>query len=421
MSDIAVKVENLSKIYRIGLKGKRHDTLGGEFLSWIKSPLSNYKHLKKLTSFKPDEDSEDVIWALRDVSFEVKQGEVLGIIGKNGAGKSTLLKILSSITEPTKGRVTINRRVASLLEIGTGFHFELTGRENIYLNGTILGMTKQEIDKKFDKIVDFSGVEKFIDTPIKRYSSGMTVRLAFAVAAHLEPEILIIDEVLAVGDAEFQQKCLGKMDNVAKSGRTVLFVSHNMMAIKALCPNTILLKEGKLVEIGDTKKVINEYLNVDEEIISTEIDLEEHPRESGKRDIIFKKALFNKNIFLPEDDIEIKLLLKPIEKNRVFKNISLSVFIVDINNNIIYHLSNEFLYNANINHDNKNTYSFNLLKNSLQSGSYKIRLWLGANGEEQDYISEGISIKIKEGNIYNYPNSRVVTGIVQPDFTFDIK
>lgn len=201
----------------------------------------------------------DTLWALRDVSFEVKQGEVLGIIGRNGAGKSTLLKILSRVTGPTSGEVRVKGRIASLLEVGTGFHPELTGRENIYLNGAILGMTKPEIRAKFDEIVDFSGVEQFIDTPVKRYSSGMTVRLAFAVAAHLEPEILIVDEVLAVGDAEFQKKCLGKMHDVAGEGRTILFVTHNLRALSGLCPQSILLKAGRLHSIGLTDSVMAEY------------------------------------------------------------------------------------------------------------------------------------------------------------------
>ncbi len=210
-------------------------------------------------------DEVEEFWALKDVSFEVAQGEVLGIIGRNGAGKSTLLKVLSRITEPTKGRVTLRGRVASLLEVGTGFHPELTGRENIFLNGAILGMTRSEITKKFEEIVDFAGVEKFLDTPVKRYSSGMYVRLAFAVAAHLDPEILIIDEVLAVGDSEFQKKCLGKMKDVAMYGRTVLLVSHNMGSIKQLCSRCLLMENGKLVSMGDVDKAVSSYVRVPSE------------------------------------------------------------------------------------------------------------------------------------------------------------
>jgi len=263
MSETAIQVKNLSKRYRIGLKEKTADTFVSAVGSVLKSPFQNLKRLQKLTRFSNQyESSDDIIWALKDVSFEVEKGEVIGIIGANGAGKSTLLKILSQITHPTTGSVELNGRVASLLEVGTGFHPELTGRENIYLNGTILGMTKREIDFKLEKIVEFSGIEKFLDTPVKRYSSGMHVRLAFSVAAHLEPEILLIDEVLAVGDAEFQKKCLGKMDNVAREGRTVLFVSHNMTAIKTLCKRAIFIKQGKIGSDGLAQDVIADYLTM---------------------------------------------------------------------------------------------------------------------------------------------------------------
>lgn len=287
MSKPIISVENLSKAYRIGLKDEIPDTLTGALASWAKAPLRNLQRLRRLNTFHksvavastngvhengngasrngqataeagPAEEA-DVMWALRDVSFDVHEGEVVGIIGRNGAGKSTLLKVLSRITEPTHGRATIRGRVSSLLEVGTGFHPELTGRENIYMNGTILGMRKKEIDRKFDEIVEFSGVEKFLDTPTKRYSSGMQVRLAFAVAAHLEPEILIIDEVLAVGDAEFQKKCLGKMQDAASSGKTVLFVSHNMEAVSELCPRCVLLADGTLKHEGNTGTIIEQY------------------------------------------------------------------------------------------------------------------------------------------------------------------
>jgi lipopolysaccharide transport system ATP-binding protein len=259
MSDVAIRVENLSKRFvlgeRIGIKTFREtlqDLFTAPFRRWVKN-----------NGDVPREkvDTDKVIWALKDVSFEVKHGEVLGIIGPNGAGKSTLLKILSRITEPTGGYAEIRGRVGSLLEVGTGFHPELTGRENIYLNGAILGMSKAEIRRKFDDIVSFAGVEKFIDTPVKRYSSGMQVRLAFAVAAHLEPEILIIDEVLAVGDAEFQKRCLGKMNEVSRSGRTVLFVSHNMAAVEALCTRVLLFGAGEVIERGAPHAIISKYLS----------------------------------------------------------------------------------------------------------------------------------------------------------------
>lgn len=262
MSNFAIEAENISKRYRIGIKEQMHDTFMGVITSWLKTPLANFRQLRKLSNFSDDDrDSQDIIWALKDVSFDVKQGDVVGLIGRNGAGKSTLLKIISRITEPTSGRAVINGRVSSLLEVGTGFHPELTGRENIYLNGIILGMSKIEIDRKFDEIVDFSGVEKFLDTPVKRYSSGMHVRLAFSVAAHIEPEILLVDEVLAVGDASFQKKCLGKMGEVAKGGRTILYVSHNLESIRRLCKRAILLDNGKIQADGDAEDVAQTYLN----------------------------------------------------------------------------------------------------------------------------------------------------------------
>ena len=251
MPNISIQVENLSKMYNIGLAQQRHDTLRDQLVDLISSPFR-----------KRGKDGEDgIFWALRDVSFDVMQGEVTGIIGRNGAGKSTLLKLLSRITEPTSGRAVINGRVGSLLEVGTGFHPELTGRENVFLNGAILGMHRSEINSKFDEIVAFAEIDQFLDTPVKRYSSGMYVRLAFAVAAHLEPEILLVDEVLAVGDIEFQKKCLGKMDDVAKLGRTVLFVSHNMNAIQRLCTQTIYVEKGELVEKGLTRDVVSRYIS----------------------------------------------------------------------------------------------------------------------------------------------------------------
>jgi lipopolysaccharide transport system ATP-binding protein len=268
-NDIAIKVENISKRYRIGLKETVHETFGGVIIDLLKSPLKNYKKYRSLYKFDEDSsdsgkdfESPDIIWALRDVSFEVNREQVIGVIGKNGSGKSTLLKILSKITDPTSGCAEIRGRVSSLLEVGTGFNPELTGRENVYLNGSILGMKKNEIKQKFDEIIDFSGVDKFIDTPVKRYSSGMLVRLAFAVAAHLEPEILIVDEVLAVGDAEFQKKCLGKMGDLAKGGRTVLLVSHNLGAITDLCTRTLWLDEGRLILDGRPMDVVTKYLSL---------------------------------------------------------------------------------------------------------------------------------------------------------------
>jgi len=260
-SEISLRVVNLSKRYRIGSRERQHDTLIGAGMALMRRPFENLRSLRSLSQFDSNgHDPIDVIWALKDVAFEVKKGEVVGVIGRNGAGKSTLLRILSRITYPTFGRVEIRGRVSSLLEVGTGFHPELTGRENVYLNGTVLGMTKAEVREKFDEIVDFAGIEKYIDTPVKRYSSGMGVRLAFAVAAHLEPEILLVDEVLAVGDAAFQKKCLGKMEAVAGEGRTVVFISHNMTAVAGLCSRAFLLVDGHLAAQGPTDGIISLYM-----------------------------------------------------------------------------------------------------------------------------------------------------------------
>jgi lipopolysaccharide transport system ATP-binding protein len=255
MNDIVIRTEHLSKKYKIGTRSRSYKTLRDTLSSIALSPIRALSGLGSNVNRK-DGKHDDFIWALKDISFEVKRGDVVGIIGRNGAGKSTLLKILSRITEPTSGFADISGRVGSLLEVGTGFHPELTGRENIYLNGAILGMRKSELDRKFDEIVAFAAVETFIDTPVKHYSSGMFLRLAFAVAAHLEPQILLVDEVLAVGDAMFQKKCLGKMGEVAKEGRTVLFVSHNMGAMRSLCNKAIVLENSRVIHDGEVSKGI---------------------------------------------------------------------------------------------------------------------------------------------------------------------
>jgi lipopolysaccharide transport system ATP-binding protein len=292
MSDTIIKVENLSKKYFIGhqQEGRSNYTALRDVISnGAKSLIQKIKHPTKSTSNKYEE-----FWALDDVSFEIKRGEAVGIIGRNGAGKSTLLKILSRITEPTKGKVSIKGRVASLLEVGTGFHPELTGRENIYLNGAILGMSRAEIKKKFDEIVDFAEVEKFLDTPVKRYSSGMYVRLAFAVAAHLEPEILVVDEVLAVGDAAFQKKCLGKMDEVAKNqGKTVFFVSHNMAAVQSLCNTGCFLKSGKISHWGSVREAVDRYLET--QISSTHTALQDRKDRRGNGKVIITSLSVTNN------------------------------------------------------------------------------------------------------------------------------
>ncbi len=261
MTDLAIKVDDLSKAYRIGLEEEMNDTFVGAALDLLRQPIRNFRRLNRLSTFsEQNADAEDIIWALDHVSFAVEPGEIVGVIGHNGAGKSTLLKVLSRITFPSSGRVSLRGRVSSLLEVGTGFHPELTGRENVYLNGTILGMTRTEINNKFDQIVEFSGIGKFIDTPVKRYSSGMQVRLAFSVAAHLEPDILLVDEVLAVGDADFRRKSLGKMGDVASEGRAVLLVSHNMTAVSTLCQRVIWMENGRIRMDGETQDVISTYL-----------------------------------------------------------------------------------------------------------------------------------------------------------------
>jgi len=323
MVNYSIQVNRISKRYRIGLEQQIPDTFVGAFSEWISRPIKNYRRLRKLTQFensKPNEQ-ENIIWALRDISFNVKPGEVIGVIGKNGAGKSTLLKVLSRITHPTSGQVELFGRISSLLEVGTGFHPELTGRENIYLNGTILGMTKVEIDFKFEEIVEFSGVKRFIDTPVKFYSSGMRVRLAFSVAAHLEPEILLIDEVLSVGDAAFQKKSLGKMEEVSKEGRTVIFVSHNMGAVRALCSRGLLLENGTLIKDGDVDQVINYYLSNKDVSTAGRLGWEEADAPQDKELILFGIELFSetgevRTTFHIDEGFEIHVHYKIIEEIR---------------------------------------------------------------------------------------------------------
>ncbi len=380
MSDLIIKVENLSKRYRIGVKDETHDNLTGKIISWIISPFTNFRRVQKLSKFNND-DAQDIIWAMKNISFEVNNGEILGIIGKNGAGKSTLLKILSRIVEPTSGQATVYGRVASLLEIGTGFHRELSGRENIYLNGTILGMTKGEINKNFDDIVEFSEVGKFIDTPVKRYSSGMYVRLAFAVAAHLNPEVLIIDEVLAVGDAAFQKKCLGKMSETAKSGRTVLFVSHNMHTIQHLCSRTILLEDGKIVLDGKTNEVVGHYLRQDTDtLIEGENNLKKWhgTRKSfGNLRLTAVRTLDNNGeictIFNIYDPITIEVDIKNITDN----GFVLSYMIHDPQANMVYHIRSQDSNIVTQHLNSKTTVRMTIPELRLVENTYSIDIWLG--------------------------------------------
>lgn len=288
MSDVVIQCEGLGKRYQIGER-ERYLTLRDTLTNMLRAPAGRLRALLGGAANGPAAAEDTTFWALRDVSFEVHRGEVLGVIGRNGAGKSTLLKILSRITRPTEGRARIRGRVGSLLEVGTGFHPELTGRENIYLNGAILGMRKAEIDRKFDEIVAFAEVERFIDTPVKRYSSGMYVRLAFGVAAHLEPDILVVDEVLAVGDAAFQKKCLGKMGDVARAGRTVILVSHNLVAVERLCTAAVLLKGGLVVKRGSPREVVEEYLT-DVTPVSEVADLRLLTSRGGSGEIRFVRV-----------------------------------------------------------------------------------------------------------------------------------
>ncbi len=308
--DVAVSVRGLSKSYSIARNAVNHTSAGEAIMHRLRHPFEKVER--------------DTFWALNDVNFDIQKGDVVGIIGRNGAGKSTLLKVLSRITAPTKGKIDLYGRVGSLLEVGTGFHQELTGRENIYLNGAILGMKKSEITRQFDAIVDFSGTEQFLDTPVKRYSSGMYVRLAFAVAAHLNPEILIVDEVLAVGDTEFQKKCIGKMQDVAQSGRTVLFVSHNMQSISLLCNKGIFLTKGHNTEVLPIKKVVEKYLNS----FALKSEADDNPeRRPGSGELRFISAQPEKEVY--KGDEPKKIIFRIAQMHGSLRNAYLSAHIVD--------------------------------------------------------------------------------------------
>jgi len=375
MNNTIIKVENISKQYRLGKVGTgslAHDINR----AWHKLQGKEDPYLKiGETNDRAVKGSSDYVWALRDINFEVKQGEVLGIIGRNGAGKSTLLKILSRTTTPTTGQIKIKGRVASLLEVGTGFHPELTGRENIFLNGAILGMTKREIKSRFDEIVDFAGVERYIDTPVKRYSSGMYVRLAFGVAAHLEPEILIVDEVLAVGDAEFQKKALGKMKDVSgKEGRTVLFVSHNMAAIKSLCQTALILKNGRNFFLGDVEESVSKYLQ--SESPQAKVKLSDRTDREGdgrfkfeKIEIINEKEEHTDTLFSNE---QVKLKVEFSHGDIDLSKIIFTIGFKDNNNELIaFFTSDEMGFRLK---NGTNTFYLNIPQLGLRPGSYSI--WL---------------------------------------------
>ncbi len=342
MSDIILKVENLSKQYRLGVVGT--GTISHDLNRWWYKVRGKEDPFLKIgeSNDRSTKGNSEYVWALKDINFEVKRGEVLGIIGKNGAGKSTLLKILSKVTSPTTGSIKSKGRIASLLEVGTGFHPEMTGRENIFLNGAILGMTKKEINAKLDEIVNFSGCERYIDTPVKRYSSGMKVRLAFAVAAHLEPDILVVDEVLAVGDVEFQKKAIGKMQDISKSdGRTVLFVSHNMAAVKSLCTRGIVLDNGKLTYKGSINETVDFYTSLSLSFFDKK---SEHKDFSGAIKLLDynftknKKKINSNGSLLLGDKIQINLKIKSLID---ISNLSIAMDLKNINEELISHITNE--------------------------------------------------------------------------------
>lgn len=365
---LALKAENISKQYRLGQVGTgtlSHDL--NRFWHQIRGKEDPYLKIGEANDRATKGESE-YVWSLRDINFEIEQGDAVGIIGRNGAGKSTLLKLLSKVTKPTTGKIYTNGRIASLLEVGTGFHPEMTGRENVYLNGAILGMTRKEITHKFDEIVDFSGVERYIDTPVKRYSSGMYVRLAFAVAAHLESEILIVDEVLAVGDAEFQKKCLGKMGDVSKGeGRTVLFVSHNMTAVSQLCKNGIYLKNGQLINKGGIKDITEIYLKDSEKGSALYQVADEKSSETYFTKIVVQDSSDKiKSSFDYDDEIIIGFILKNLE-HKVGKNIF--VTIQDINQNRVFSAETPIILG-------KDTYQLVIEPRFLSAGSYNITAFI---------------------------------------------
>lgn len=407
MSKTVISVENLSKSYRLGQIGT--GTLTYDLKVWSARVRGKPNPLLKIGQVDHGNQVGETIWALRDVNFQVEQGEVLGIIGRNGAGKSTLLKILSRVTAPTSGCVKVKGRIASLLEVGTGFHPDLTGRENIYLNGAILGMTKEEVRRKFDEIVDFAEIEKFIDTPVKRYSSGMYVRLAFAVAAHLESEILLVDEVLAVGDAEFQKKCLGKMGDVASNeGRTILFVSHNMGAILNLCQKSLLINAGIIQASGLSNNTISEYLTMNQ--ASDNQDLVKHPnRKKGSIPILKSISLIRNNINSGEfytGDIftgKISIIITP----NILQNAILGFSISDINGYRVFSCSmNQNETSLKI-IPGKTEYSvnFKIPELILSPGQYSLSLYIGNSNYDLDVVEQAVFFHVFWNSSNGLPHS----------------
>jgi len=397
-----ISVEHLSKTYRLGQIGT--GTFSRDLELWWAKLRGKPNPLLRIGETDHGNRAGEELWALRDVSFTVNQGEVLGIIGRNGAGKSTLLKILSRVTAPTSGRIRVKGRIASLLEVGTGFHPELTGRENIYLNGAILGMKRDEITRKFDEIVDFAEVEKFIDTPVKRYSSGMYVRLAFAVAAHLEPEILVVDEVLAVGDAEFQKKCLGKMGDVAKEGRTVLFVSHNMPSILALCTRCILLQSGTMISSGDASEIVTRYIQHASRV-SSSVQLSHRTDRRGNGKLRFTKIEIQSSkkivshIFSGKP-ADILLHYQSSELKTLF-NVKIAIVFIDSMGNRLFTCSNEFSESFQ-DAPHMGVIQCNIDQFPLIPGEYQLLVWSSVGDDMADRIENAASISVEPGNFFGF-------------------
>jgi lipopolysaccharide transport system ATP-binding protein len=400
-----IKVEGLSKQYRLGQVGTgtlSHDL--NRLWYRIRGKEDPYLKIGDVNDRSKGGDSK-YVWALRDIDFDVNQGEVLGIIGRNGAGKSTLLKILSKITKPTTGTIQIKGRIASLLEVGTGFHPELTGRENVFLNGAILGMTKTEIKSKFDAIVDFAGIERYIDTPVKRYSSGMYVRLAFAVAAYLEPEILIIDEVLAVGDAEFQKKCLGRMKDISvNDGRTVLFVSHNLAAISTLCNRALLMNNGTKEYEGNVEQAISLYLNSKKNNFSGYVAFTGEEKERfGQKNYVRLVSLSLKNkevvtdLFRMGDTMKIHLELNVIKPNDDFE---IGIGIGNLYDNISHLIVSSWEGFSSIKSKGETTIEIEIPKIYLFPGTYSMFVWVALRGAYyDDAVHNAISFNVEEGKV----------------------
>ena len=397
MTQLALRTVGLSKRYRIGVAEKRPTTLREALIRVAGSPGRNVRRLRALTSFAPH-DEADVLWAIRDITLEVVHGEVLGVIGRNGAGKSTLLKILSRITHPTSGYAEVQGRVGSLLEVGTGFHPELTGRDNVYMNGSILGMDRQYIDRMFDSIVEFAGVERFIDTPVKRYSSGMYLRLAFAIAAHLEPDVLIVDEVLAVGDAEFQQKCLGRMNEAAREGRTVLFVSHNVGAIQRLCSRSVLLEAGKVIADGPTTQVVRRYLanGGSEAPPARWVDLSSTDRDGSG------KALFT-GIRYGSTDPAVDFSPYPAGPLEIFVRIRSMAFVrrVTIGFTLADHFGTTLASGSTTASgtiaslpEGTSIWKFRITSLPLRPGTYEVGLWVGDSAGIFDHIQPALRLQV---------------------------